>query len=171
VPNGCCASRSTSTAARGASAIRTRRRAETEFRAALDIHAQSLGDAHPNVAIALNSLAHVFITERRYAEAAAALTRALDIVRPALGADHPLVAVYAVNLATVKMAQGDPLAAEGLLREALRIRRRVPDIVPGRRRMLAADMTPIAQVKARLRAALAAQGRSVEAAEGTEASR
>ena len=147
------------------------RRAETEFRAALDIHAQALGDAHPNIAISLNSLAHVLIAERRYTEAAPALTRALDIVRPALGADHPLVAVYANNLATVRLAQGDPLAAEALLREVLRIRALAPDIMPGRRRMLAADSIPLAQVKARLRTALAAQGKSVEAGEPPEAAR
>ena len=113
----------------------------------MDIHRQALGETHPLIATALNNLAHVWMAQGRYDEAANALQGAIDIARPALGADHQLVAIYTVNLAVAQLARRKPDLAEPLLVEGLRIRSLAPEIVPSRRRTLPEDDWSIDAIK------------------------
>ena len=88
------------------------------------------------MAVGLNARAHVHAGRRQYDAAVADLDRALVIARATFGNDHQIVAIYSANLGRVHLEQGDAAAAEPLLREALRIRRLAPGIVPNRRRIL-----------------------------------
>jgi tetratricopeptide (TPR) repeat protein len=137
--------------------------AEAMFRKALDIARKTLGDRHPIVATTLNSLSHVLTAQGRYDEAAAALQDALAIARPALGIDHQLVAIYAINLASVQLARHHAAAAEELLREAIPIRARAPELVPSRRRTVGEDDWSLATTKALLGTSLVAQRRYADA--------
>jgi eukaryotic-like serine/threonine-protein kinase len=137
--------------------------AEAMLRRALDIARRTLGDSHPIVATTLNSLSHVLAAQGRYEEAAAAQQDALAIARPALGGDHQLVAIYAINLASIQLARNQPVAAEHLLREALPVRARAPELVPSRRRTVSDDDWSVATTKALLGTSLLAQRRFADA--------
>jgi len=130
-------------------------RAEAALQRALEIHRAGLGDRHPNVAMDLNALAHLHRPRQRPDEAAAVLHQALAIAQPTFGADHQLVAIYSANLAAAYLARGDAAGAEPLLREALRIRRLAPQIVPSRRRTLREEEWTPEAIAAALETALA----------------
>jgi tetratricopeptide (TPR) repeat protein len=115
------------------------------------------------VARTLNSLSHVLAAEGRPQEAAAALQDALAIARPALGSDHQLVAIYAINLASVQLSLNQAVVAEELIREALPIRARAPQLVPSRRRTISEDDWSVATTKALLGTSLVAQRRYADA--------
>jgi tetratricopeptide (TPR) repeat protein len=142
------------TAARG-----DRAAAEAAFRKAMDIHRKALGESHPLVAVTLNSLSRVLRDQGRYDEAAADLERALAIARPALGNEHQLIAIYTINLGSVRLEQKDPVAAEPLLREGLRIRALAPQLVPNRRRIFPEDDWTVGATKSLLGASLTALAR------------
>ena len=115
------------------------------------------------MATTLNSLAHVWVLQGKYDQAAAALQSALDIARLALGPEHQLVAIYTINLGSVQLARKQPAAAEALLREGLRIRLLSPRVVPSRRRTFLEDDWSVGATKSLLGAALIAQARYGEA--------
>jgi serine/threonine protein kinase/tetratricopeptide (TPR) repeat protein len=137
--------------------------AESQFRQALATNRRALGDSHPIVAMTLNGLARVLLDQGRYDEAKAALESALDIARPALGRDHQLVAIYTMNLASVQLARKDPVAAEALVREGLRVRMLAPGLVPNRRRTFPEDDWSIGAGRSLLGATLVARGEFAEA--------
>ena len=83
---------------------------------------KALGEQHPVVAPALNSLAHVLSWQGRHDEAAAVMQDALDNIRPSLGANHQTVAIYTLTLGAIQMARRQPRLAEPLFREGLRVR-------------------------------------------------
>jgi serine/threonine protein kinase/tetratricopeptide (TPR) repeat protein len=139
------------------------RGAESVLRQVLAMQRKALGAQHPVVATTLNSVSHVLLESGRYDEAASALQEALEIVRPALGSDHQLVAIYRINSASVHMARKEPLVAEALLREGLRIRAQAPGVVPSRRRTVLQDDWSVGATKSLLGAALTALQRYDEA--------
>jgi eukaryotic-like serine/threonine-protein kinase len=137
--------------------------AEAGLRQALGMQRKALGDNHPVIAATLNSLAHTLREQRRYDEAADALQEALRITRAALGDDHQLVAIYTINLASIQLARNEPVIAERLLHEGLRIRSRAPGIVPVRRRTVREDDWTLGAIRSLLGAALLAERRYAEA--------
>ena len=137
--------------------------AESGFRQALGLQRQALGDSHPVMAATLNNLGRALREQGRYDEAADAVQEALTISRGAFGNDHQLVAIYAINLASIQLARNQPAAAEGLLREGLRIRSRAPGIVPVRRRTVREDDWSLGATRSLLGACLLAERRYPEA--------
>jgi tetratricopeptide (TPR) repeat protein len=75
--------------------------AEALLKEALGISEKSLGDHHPDVAVALNNLAVVYRHQTRYRDAEPLYRCALAIDESALGPNHPVVAIFLSNLATV----------------------------------------------------------------------
>jgi tetratricopeptide (TPR) repeat protein len=124
---------------------------------------KALGERHPVVAPALNSLAHVLSWQGRHDEAAAVMQHALDSVRPSLGANHQTVAIYTLTLGAIQMAHGQPRLAEPLFREGLRVRALAPTVVPSRRRTVREDDWSLAATKSALAGALMAQKRYADA--------
>jgi tetratricopeptide (TPR) repeat protein len=92
--------------------------AERMFRAALQ-EAESFGPADPRLGVSLNSLARVFQTRRRWADAEQFYKRALAIAAEQHGPDHPDAAVTQANLAGLFMAQDRFADAKPLLEQAL----------------------------------------------------
>ena len=72
----------------------------------------------------VNSLAAVYYSTGRYAEAESMYRRALKIEEQTVGPEHPYVAVALENLATVQKEIAKYSAAEPLLNRALAIRER-----------------------------------------------
>ncbi len=72
---------------------------------------------HPQVGTSLNSLARLYDTQGRYAEAEPLYKRALVVRETALGPEHPDVAQSLYSLAELYRAQGRYEDAERLLRE------------------------------------------------------
>ena len=68
-----------------------------------------------------------------------------------------------MNLASVHLARKDSAAAEALIRQALQVRMRAPDLVPSRRRMVPEDDWSVGAAKSLLGAALAGLARYDEA--------
>jgi len=99
-------------------------KAEPHLTRALEIHRQTLGEGHPDVAKSLNNLAMVLRAKGDYDGAEALHREALAIRRKTLGEGHPDVAASLDNLAVVLRAKGDYVGAEALHREALAIRRK-----------------------------------------------
>src|SRR5712671_2183846 len=89
---------------------------------ALAIREKALGDNHPVVATAQNSLALLYRNERRYADAEPLFKRSLAIREKALGPDHPDVAQSLNNLAGLYDDQGRYADAEPLYKRSLAIR-------------------------------------------------
>jgi len=81
-----------------------------------------LGSEDPDVAVSLNSLAALYLSQRRPDEAEPLLRRAVAIREKALGPDHPDVGVSLNNLAMFYHTQGRQVEAEPLLKRALAIR-------------------------------------------------
>ena len=137
--------------------------AEALLRQVLATQRRSLGARHPVVATTLNSLSHVLFERGRYDEAAASVQDAIDIVRPALGGDHQIVGIYSMNAASIQLARRQPVLAEALAREGLRIRSLAPGVVPSRRRTFPDEDWSIGAAKSLLGASLSALARYEEA--------
>ena len=133
--------------------------AESMFRHVLETHRKALGDKHANLAMTLNNLSRVLLEQRRSDEATAAQQAGMDIARAALGSDHQLVAIYTINLASLYLTRNQPAAAETLLRDALRIRVRSPELVPSRRRTFLEDDWSVGAIRSLLGASLVALAR------------
>lgn len=84
-----------------------------------------LGTEDPDVAVSLNSLAALYLSQRKPAEAEPLLRRAVTIREKTLGPDHPDLAVSLNNLAEFYHSQGRQVEAEPLLKSALAIREKV----------------------------------------------
>jgi tetratricopeptide (TPR) repeat protein len=82
------------------------------------------GINHTNYALALNTLATVYVAQQKYDEAEALYRRAMAIRVEVLGDDHPDVAHTLTNLSLVYSLQRKFAEAEGLLRRALEIQTR-----------------------------------------------
>lgn len=95
--------------------------AEPWIRRALQIHEDSLGPAHPDVAVCLNHLAQVLESTDRRDEAEPLLRRALWIDEEAFGSRHPRVATDLAHLAQWLHDTQRLVEAEPLLRRALEI--------------------------------------------------
>jgi len=89
---------------------------------ALAIEEKALGEDHPNVASDLYSLADLYNTQGRYAEAEPLYTRALVIWEKTLGPDHPSVATVLRGLATLYRKTDRAKEAEPLETRANAIR-------------------------------------------------
>ena len=81
-----------------------------------------LPPGHPDLAVALHTLAGILNGQRKYAEAEPYCREALEIRRKALPAGHPQIATAACDLGWLLQMQGKPTEAEPLFREALQIR-------------------------------------------------
>lgn len=95
--------------------------AEPLLRRAVAIWEKSLGDDHPNVAIALNNLALLLWDTNRLLEAEPLLRRALAIDERSFGLDDPTVARDLNSLAVLLQAANRLSEAEPLMRRALAI--------------------------------------------------
>ena len=91
---------------------------------ALAISEGLFGREHAALAPVLNELSRLHLQQSQHAQAQDALERLLAIAR-AKGEEHPDVAAAFVGLALVKRKLGDNAAAEGLYRDALRIREKI----------------------------------------------
>jgi tetratricopeptide (TPR) repeat protein len=89
---------------------------------ALELRKRLLGDAHPSVASSLNSLALLYNSQGRYAEAEPLLQQALELRKRLLGEEHPSVASSLHNLAALYSSQGRYAEAEPLYLQALELR-------------------------------------------------
>ncbi len=96
-------------------------RAEPLLRRALAIWESSLGDKHPDVALALGEVASIHQLQGAHARAEPLLRRALAIQEAALGATHPEVALTLGRLASVHQQQGAHDRAAPLLQRTLAI--------------------------------------------------
>ena len=94
--------------------------AEKMLKAALDV-AEKFGSKDPRLAVSLNNLARLYLSQRRYEEAEDLCSRALAIAEGERGPGHPDVAVSLNNLAAVYREQGRYDQAEPLYKEALAI--------------------------------------------------
>jgi serine/threonine protein kinase/Tfp pilus assembly protein PilF len=99
------------------------KKAEEMLRRALKLKREHFGGQHGEVAIALNSLAAVLLSQRRLDEAESLHREALAIRRNFYGPNHPLVAETLDNLGLVLHREWKNDEAEPLYREALAIRR------------------------------------------------
>ena len=95
--------------------------AEPWIRRALQIHEESLGPEHPDVAVCLNHLAQLLEATDRRDEAEPLLRRALEIDEEAYGPRHPRVATDLSHLAQWLHDTHRLVEAEPLLRRALDI--------------------------------------------------
>src|SRR5207253_2468433 len=82
---------------------------------------EGFGPGDPRLPASLNSLAELYRTRSKYAEAEALYKRALVIREKTLGADHPQVATSLHNLAVVYHDERNYAEAEPLYRRALAI--------------------------------------------------
>lgn len=97
--------------------------AEQLFSRALSLWQSNLGDRHPYVALALDSLATVAAAQGEWARARALYDRALAIREETLGGNHPQVAATLADLARTLADLGDLSGARRLLERALTIYR------------------------------------------------
>src|SRR5262245_2052502 len=95
--------------------------AEALFKQALAIAEKAGGLTHPDVSIALSSLAQLYGDQGRYGEAQALYQRALAIREQALGRYDPSVSDILIALADLYRRQGRYAEAEPLYRRALAI--------------------------------------------------
>lgn len=87
---------------------------------ALRIAEASYGKAHPNVAIALNTLASIYQSTNRPHEAEPLIERAMRIDEAAYGKEHPNIAIALNNLAllyqaTDRLKESEPLSRAAVL--------------------------------------------------------
>ncbi len=97
--------------------------AEALLTEALTIDRATIGEAHPDFATHINSLAGIMKAQRRFLEAERLYRQALEIGRSTIGEEHPDHATRLNNLAGVMRAQGRYSEAEALYRQALEIGR------------------------------------------------
>ena len=96
--------------------------AREQYRRAIEIRTQELGEDHPSVAKTLNNLANTYLRENDFERAAQHYRDALDAVRTSLGPRHLTVAAPLNNLALALMQLGQLAEALEHAREALEIR-------------------------------------------------
>lgn len=92
-------------------------------REALEVARSEVGEAHPQMAMALNNLGAVLSAIGRKEEALERYEQAIAVVRQVQGADHPDVASGLVNVGLELLDQSQPERAEAAFREAVEIRR------------------------------------------------
>jgi tetratricopeptide (TPR) repeat protein len=92
--------------------------AEKDFRAALDIYAETLPADHPYVVSALSGLGRCMLEQNRLGDAEHTLRRAKEIGAKSVPADSPQLAAANSSLGRVLMAQRRPDEAAQLLRES-----------------------------------------------------
>ncbi|MDB9702954.1 tetratricopeptide repeat protein [Rhodospirillales bacterium] len=97
------------------------------FARGLRLLEKSLGNDHPDVAMAFNNLALIHYAKSRLDQAEPLYRRALMIDERMLGHDHPGVATDLNNLALLYKKQGNLDAADPLLKRALSIKERTFD--------------------------------------------
>ena len=95
--------------------------AERNFRRALGMQRELLGDDHPHVGVTTNNLGILLDKRGRYDESVAVLQEAIDIYRRSIGAEHAWVAIAHANLAAAHLARGDCPAALAAAAEHRRI--------------------------------------------------
>ena len=88
----------------------------------LAIREKTLGPDHPDVGLALNNLATVYLDQGRYTEAEPLYKRGLAIREKALGSDDPELASELSNLGMRYVKQARYVEAEALLKRSLAIR-------------------------------------------------
>jgi tetratricopeptide (TPR) repeat protein len=89
---------------------------------ALSIHEKALGSDHSKVALSLNNLAALYLSQGRYADAEPLYKRSLAIREKALGPNHPDVAGSLNNLADLYGLQGRYAEAELIQKRSLAIK-------------------------------------------------
>ena len=92
--------------------------AEKDFRAALDIYAETLPADHPYVVSALSGLGRCMLEQNRLGDAEQTLRRAKEIGAKSVPADSPQLAAANSSLGRVLIAQRRPDEAAQLLRES-----------------------------------------------------
>ncbi|MBO0719360.1 MAG: tetratricopeptide repeat protein [Blastocatellia bacterium] len=93
----------------------------------LEIRERFLGAEHPDVAVAIDSLASIYIDRGDYGKAEPLYLRALELREKALGKDHPLTATSLNHLAELYESQGKYGEAEPLFKRALDIEEKALD--------------------------------------------
>ena len=76
------------------------------MRRALEIHEQTYGRDHPDVATDLNNLGRLLQDTNRLAEAEPLMSRALAIFEASFGPDHPSTAIARDNLVALEIISG-----------------------------------------------------------------
>ena len=100
--------------------------ADSLFRASLALRHKHLGNAHPDVALALNNLAMlVYMPQGNYQAADSLLQEALIINRQAVPGDHPYTSNVLHSLGLVRMAQARLDEAETYFRASLAMRQQL----------------------------------------------
>lgn len=92
--------------------------AEMFYLAALE-DVENAGPEEPRLAATLNTLAVLYHSQRKYAQAASFYQRVLRLLEHTIGPEHPTLAATLNNLAIVHEAQGEYGAAEPLYQRAL----------------------------------------------------
>jgi len=92
--------------------------AEMFYLAALE-DVENAGPEDPRWAATLNTLAVLYHTQRKYAQAESFYQRVLRLLEQTIGPEHPTLATTLNNLAIVYEAQGQYGAAEPLYQRAL----------------------------------------------------
>jgi tetratricopeptide (TPR) repeat protein len=92
--------------------------AEMFYLAALE-DVENAGPEDPRLAATLNTLAVLYHTQRKYAQAESFYQRVLRLLEQTIGPEHPTLATTLNNLAIVYEAQGQYGAAEPLYQRAL----------------------------------------------------
>ena len=95
--------------------------AEPFYKRSLAIREKALGTEHPDVGVALNDLATLYLQQGRSADAEPLIKRSLAITEKALGAVHPQVATALNNLAALYYQEGRYADAEPLFKRSLAI--------------------------------------------------
>ncbi len=95
---------------------------ESVTQAILKTRQDTLGPAHPLVAVSLNNLGSMYFGQGQQAPAEKHFRAALEIAENALGSEHPLHATIVANLALVYQAKGDLAGAALLAQQAANAR-------------------------------------------------
>ncbi len=95
--------------------------AEANYKRAIAILENSVGDQHPNLATVLNNLAVLYRKQSKYKEAEVLYRRVLNIVEKAQGPEHRNVYISLNNLVLLYQKQGKYTEAEPLMKRALAI--------------------------------------------------
>lgn len=99
--------------------------AEPIAREALAMRRKLLGAQHVEVAMSLSTLGEILSNLKKYDEARSVFEEATEVFRKTGGPDHPYVAYGLLGLGNLHLRQGNPQAAEPLLRQAVELRVKV----------------------------------------------
>ncbi|MEM1057472.1 MAG: serine/threonine-protein kinase [Bacteroidota bacterium] len=120
---------------------------------ALDIRRQLYGEAHPEIAQMLNSLARLYEEREDFARAEPVYAELLPMMEATLGPEHPYTGLVLVNYGNLLRMRGRPAEGEPFLRRGLSIERAAHGT----------DHPLAAESEVRLADLLAAMGRDREA--------